>query len=410
MAEAFSQRGGAGAARAPWVIVAGGFHRLGGMDKANAALARHLASRGHELHLVAHEVEPELASYPRVTVHLVKRPAGSVLLGEGLLARRGGEVARSVSARDARARVVANGGNCPWPDINWVHCVHHAWPPADAGAPAWFKAKNRLAGALTRARERRAIGRARLVVANSERTRRDLVERLGIEPARVRVVRLGGDAGRGAATQAERRAARVRLGISEARAVVAFVGALGHDNNKGFDTLWRAWQELQGRGVWDADLLVAGGGGGVAGWRARVAAAGLHATVRLLGFTEEVDGVYAAADLLVSPARYESYGLNVSEAVARGTPALVSAQAGVADDYPPELGVMLLPDPEDAADLARRLLDWRANVEGWRARFAPLAARLRGRTWDDMAAEFVAHAEGEVAAPPAARRYASCPA
>ncbi|HEX8501832.1 MAG TPA: glycosyltransferase family 4 protein [Pyrinomonadaceae bacterium] len=407
MAEAFSQ---GGAARAPWVIVAGGFHRLGGMDKANAALARYLASRGHELHLVTHEVEPELAAHPGVTAHLVRRPAGSVVLGEGLLARRGREVARAVAARDARARVVVNGGNCPWPDINWAHCVHRAWPAADAGAPAWFKAKNRLTGALARARERRALGRARLVVANSERTRRDLLERLGVEPERVRVVRLGGGAGRGAATEAERRAARARLGVSEARAVVAFVGALGRDNNKGFDILWLAWQELQARGAWDADLLVAGGGGGVAGWRARAAASGLGDTVRVLGFVEKVDDVYAAADLLVSPARYESYGLNVSEAVARGTPALVSARAGVADDYPPELGAMLLPDPEDAADLARRLLDWRADVPGWRARFAPLAARLRGRTWDDMAAEFVAHAEGEGAAGGAATRYASCPA
>ena len=34
------------------------------------------------------------------------------------------------SADDPLARVVVNGGNCAWPDINWVHAVHAAWPVA----------------------------------------------------------------------------------------------------------------------------------------------------------------------------------------------------------------------------------------------------------------------------------------
>ena len=32
---------------------------------------------------------------------------------------------------------------------------------------------------------------------------------------------------------------------------------------------------------------------------------------------------------------------------------------------------------------------WRADVPGWRARFAPLSDRLRRRSWDDMAREIV---------------------
>lgn len=382
----------AGAGREPWVLVAGGFHARGGMDKANAALAAHLLGRGHEVHLVAHEVSVELSSHPRATVHLAPRPAGSVLLGEHHLSRLGRRVAREVRARRPRARVVANGGNCVSTDVNWVHAVHHAWPPVDTGAPLWFRAKNRLWRLRARRRERRALGAARFVVANSERTRRDLVERVGLDSSRVRVVYLASEM-REAATAAERAAARERLGVEGRAPVVVFVGALGHDLNKGFDTLWRAWRLLSARGDWDARLLVAGGGRGFERWQGLVGEAGVGARVRLLGFTEEVADVYAAGDLLVSPARYEAYGLSVHEAVCRGAAALVGARAGIAELFPASLDAMLLPDPEDAEELARRLAAWRAEPDAWRERFGPLASSLRRRAWDDMAAELVSFAE-----------------
>lgn len=379
-----------GAGREPWVLVAGGFHARGGMDKANAALAAYLLARGHEVHLVAHEVSGELSSHPRATVHLAPRPAGSVLLGENYLSSMGRRVAREVRTRRPGARFVANGGNCVSDDVNWVHAVHHAWPPADEGAPRWFRAKNRLWHLRARRRERRALHSARLVVANSERTRRDLVERVGLDASRVRVVYLGSEM-REEATGAERAAARERLGIPAGVPVVVFVGALGHDRNKGFDTLWRAWQLLSARGGWDARLLVAGGGRGFERWRALVGESGDG--VRLLGFTERVDDVCASADLLVSPARYEAYGLNAHEAICRGASALVSARAGIAELFPASLEAMLLPDPEDAEDLARRLAAWRAEPDARRESFRTLASRLRRRAWDDMAAELVAFAE-----------------
>jgi glycosyltransferase involved in cell wall biosynthesis len=376
--------------RDPWLIVAGGFHSRGGMDKANAALASYLLERGHAVHLVAHEIDPKLAG--RARAHVVARPGGSVLLGEQSLASAAARVMRALRARTPRARVVANGGNFVSPDINWVHAVHAAWPPFDTGAPAWFRAKNRLWHALACRRERRALRRARLVVANSERTRRDLVDLVGVEPGRVRTVYLGG--GAGPATARERAVARRWLGVEEGRPLVLFAGALGHDHNKGFDTLWRAWRELSSRPEWDAQLLVAGGGRGLERWRARVAEAGLTDGVRFLDFSERLPEVLAACDLLVSPVRYESYGLNVHEAVCRGVPALVSRGAGVAERYTDPLSEMLLPDPEDAADLSARLVNWRRSLESWKEEFAPLAFELGRRTWADVAAEFVALAEG----------------
>jgi glycosyltransferase involved in cell wall biosynthesis len=106
-----------------------------------------------------------------------------------------------------------------------------------------------------------------------------------------------------------------------------------------------------------------------------------------------VKSVLAAADLLVSPVRYESYGLNVQEAICRGVPAMVSASAGVAEQYDHSFAPLLIPDPEDARDLVERLLAWRSNQEQWRARVQPFGEWLRSRSWRDTASDFVSIVE-----------------
>jgi glycosyltransferase involved in cell wall biosynthesis len=381
--------------RAPWVIVAPGVHARGGMERANLALARHLADTGVPVHLVSYDVDEELAARPGVEVHRVARPAGSYLVGERLLDRRGRAVATRVTARWPGSRVVVNGGNCAWPDVNWVHCVHHAWPCVDRGSPAWFRLKNRVMKGAARRDERRALAGARVVLANSDRTREHLVRLLGVRPERVHTVYLGSDPRYRPATELERSAALRWLGRTRGRPVVAFVGALGHDHNKGLDTLLAAWRSLCSGPDWDADLVVAGGGRAVERWRAEVSRSGLADRVRLLGFTDRVPDLLAAADLLVSPARYEAYGLNVQEAVCRGVPALVSARAGIAERYPAELRALVLPDPEDVEGLAAALRRWRADMDGWRERFAGFGETLRAQTWDGMARAIVAAVEGE---------------
>jgi hypothetical protein len=64
---------------------------------------------------------------------------------------------------------------------------------------------------------------------------------------------------------------------------------------------------------------------------------------------------------------------------------MVSACAGVAERYPSEMQEMLLPDPENSDDLARRLLAWRGRIEHWNARARELGAELRQHSWHDMA-------------------------
>jgi glycosyltransferase involved in cell wall biosynthesis len=379
----------------PWVLVSAGFHDQGGQSRANAALADHLRGRGTPLHLVGHDFAARFTGDPGCTIHRVRRPLGADSLGILGLRRAGRAVARQVCAADPAARVLVNGGCCHWPDLNWVHYVHSSWRPAESRGPLWFRVKDAVAGTLARRDERQALAAARLVLANSGRTRQALIIGLGLPAERVRTVYLGSDPAWHPPGAAERAAARAWLGQSEDRPLVVFVGGFGHDERKGFDTLWSAWSRLCGSADWDADLVAAGGGSRAAWWRDRITREGLAGRARLIGFTDRVFDVLAAADLLVSPVRYEPYGLNVQEAVCRGVPAVVSACAGVVEQYSPELAPLVLPDPEDADDLARRLRAWRVDLTGWRERFRPLSESLRGRTWERMAEDLVALAERE---------------
>jgi glycosyltransferase involved in cell wall biosynthesis len=373
----------------PWVIVAGGFHQRGGMDRANAALAEYLAGAGTPLHLVAHEIDPALAEHPLITPHVVPRPKGLPGLAESTLGRAGTRVAQAVTRTAPGAHVVVNGGNCAWPGINWVHALHAAWPVRDTGAPWWIRYRNRRLKALARRRERVALRRARLVIANSESTRTGIVEQFGISRDRVRTVYFGSDPAWGPVHSAERLAARASLGIPRDIPVVAFVGALGADVNKGFDVLWSAWSHLRASGCWDGHLLVAGGGWRLGWWRREAERGDASSTVRFLGLASRVREVLAASDLLVSPVRYEAYGLNVHEALCCGLPVMVTRTAGVVERFDPALADGLLPEQVTAEGLADRLRAWRRDMHGWRERAASTARRIRARSWTEMAAEFV---------------------
>jgi glycosyltransferase involved in cell wall biosynthesis len=392
-----------------WVLVAGDFHRAGGMDRANAELAQYLCAAGATVHLVSFRVDSALAAHPNVRVHRAARIAGSHFLARRQLDRLGRAVAAHVVARTPAARVLVNGANCQWSDLNWVHFVHRRWLATQPAAPPWFRLKHAVEGWSNSRKERRLLRSARIVIANSERTRTDLIRDVGVAANRVHTVYLGCGSEWQPVTPERRAAARATLGQPADRPLVAFVGAFGHDSRKGFDTLWSAWRALCARSDWKVDLIAAGGGRALPRWRSEIDRAGLAARVRLPGFSTGINQLLDAADLLVSPVRYESYGLNVLEALCSGVPAIVSRGAGIAERYPSELGDLLLPDPEDADDLVLRLLQWRGRIEEFKCKIKPLAETLRAWTWPDMAAQIVALAESSPTVRTPVHSFDPCP-
>ena len=371
----------------PWLLVTGDFSPRGGMDRANLALAVHLAADPDaELHLVTHRVAGDRLAPGGARVHLARRPFGSHVLGGPFLSTLGEAWAAEVTGRGGR--VVVNGGNCHWPDVSWVHDVHAAYTP-QTSTTLVRRVKDRVRQGRDQRNERRVLSRVRLAVCNSRRTQRDLVQGLGVQESRTAVIYYGIDGQRFAyAGSDEITGARRALGWDD-RPRVLFIGALG-DRRKGFDTLFDAWVDLCRDPSWDGHLVVAGTGAEQPLWQRRIADAGLSSRATCLGFREDIERLVAASDVLVHPARYEAYGLGVHEALCRGVPALVSASAGVAERYPAELGYLLIHDPDSATELTARLLAWRDRREAVRRDLRPFADRFRARSWDDMAADIVA--------------------
>jgi glycosyltransferase involved in cell wall biosynthesis len=224
-----------------------------------------------------------------------------------------------------------------------------------------------------------------LIIANSYRTKCDLVEFLDICPDKIRVVHLGIDAAefrpidKDTSTQV-----RGGLGLDPNRPVASFVGSVD-DSRKGFDTLYQAWRDLCKTPSWDVQLLVIGSGRKLALWRRRAEEESVPIT--FAGFREDVPILVAASDLLVSPSRYESFGLAIQEALSAGTPALVSSAAGVTELFDEELREFLIGDPQSVSEVVDRLKHWRQSISLFRKRSETSIAAIRARSWDHMAKE-----------------------
>jgi glycosyltransferase involved in cell wall biosynthesis len=374
--------------QAVWLLVAGGFHQRGGMDKANYALAEYLSETGRPVHLVSHDVDPTLQAMPGVEVTLVKRPFESVFLGEYVLDRAARSVQRRLRSNGNAVRILANGSSCLVGDVNWVHYVHSAWVPSVAGDAPALRLRTRLQWDTLCWRERRAFRRAKLILTNSHLTSGHVSACLADNQGKVSTIYLGADPLLPIAA-AERAAARRRWNISLKVPVAAFVGSFGMDSRKGFDIVLASWESLCRRTDWDAQLLVAGDGPALARFRRQAETSPVAASIRFLGFSNEVESVLAASDVLISPVRYEPYGLNVQEALSRGLPVLTSASAGIAERFSGELASLLIRDPENIEECVDKILRWRADTTGWSQQFRRLGDQLRQRTWHAMAQDIV---------------------
>lgn len=142
-----------------------------------------------------------------------------------------------------------------------------------------------------------------------------------------------------------RHALRSELGLPIDRPVVLFAGVLRRI--KGVDLAIRAISRLAG-----FHLAIAGSGGEMGSLRT-LAEALAPSRVHFLGFLNqrELAKAYAAADLFCLPSRVEPWGLVVNEAIAMGTPVVVTDVCGVAADVGAAKAGLVVP-PDDAESLA----------------------------------------------------------
>ena len=102
---------------------------------------------------------------------------------------------------------------------------------------------------------------------------------------------------------------------------------------------------------------------------------------------QALDDAYADADLLVLPSRAETYGMVVTEALARGIPAMATDVGGVPEALgaaPDGMRPGVLVPPADPAALAAELRRWLTDAD-WRDRLRAAARSRRDHLpdWDD---------------------------
>lgn len=141
---------------------------------------------------------------------------------------------------------------------------------------------------------------------------------------------------------------RQRLGFPRDRPVVLFAGVLRP--TKAVDVLLRALARLP-----DAHLAMAGSGPEHDALRS-LGEVLAPSRAHFLGFLNQTElaQAYVAADVFCLPSRFEPWGLVVNEAIAMGTPAVVTDVCGVAADvHFAEAGLVVPPESPD--QLARAL-------------------------------------------------------
>ena len=204
---------------------------------------------------------------------------------------------------------------------------------------------------------RRSVRASRLIVAISAHVKETIVERLGVEPERVRVIHLGVDL------------ARFRPDERERKPFLLYpANRWPHKNH---ERLFEAFALIRGERP-DLTLVLTG-----AGHDGRPVPAGV--VVRGHVPSDDLLELYRSASALVFPSLYEGFGQPPIEAMACGCP-VAASRAGALPEVCGDAARYF--DPLSPAAIAAAVLDVLARPDEWTARGIGRAALF---TWDECA-------------------------
>jgi UDP-glucose:(heptosyl)LPS alpha-1,3-glucosyltransferase len=291
------------------------FH--GGVETATAGLVGELVRRGHQVDLLTTRGQRPV---PGVTVRplpVVPQPSLLRLISFGIVARS--------AARAGGYDIVQSHERMTGTDI---------YRAGEGTHQGYLEAMGRSVKAdpyhrylITLERRMFHLDRTREVVAISAHGKAEIERLYGTPPSRVSLVYNGVDLVRfePGALARERAAARAELGLDAGAWCVLFVGS--GFARKGLGPLVEALALLADRGA----RLVVAGKGDRQPYEILTSRLGLSGRISWTGPRADVERLYAAADLVALPARYEPFGNVHLEALASGRPVLSSAYAGGAE-------------------------------------------------------------------------------
>ncbi len=342
-------------------------------------IAKGLAARGHDVHLVLPWHPLLRRSEPEDGVHFHAFhyvPVDSWhLFGYATSLRADVRLRRAALLLTPTA--VAAGWRLTRRIVRQIDAtiVHGHWVVPGGAIASWASGARPLAISLhgsdvfiaerhgaTRAVTRRVLARAGAIIACSDDLRERAVA-LGADPARAETIAYGVDTARFAPDASARAHVRAEAGLSPDDEVVLGVGRFV--SKKGFEYLIDAVGLLAGRRP-ALRLVLAGWGDLERDLRARVARLGLEQRVRFPGLVarDAVPGWLAAADVVAVPSIRDEAGNvdglpNVAlEALASATPVVATRAGGLGAVIENERTGLLVPERNAAslADACDRLL------------------------------------------------------
>lgn len=192
-----------------------------------------------------------------------------------------------------------------------------------------------------------AVDAADAISADSEATRRDLIDLVGAPPARVTTIHLAANP----LFAADRSLAEVDATLTALRLERGFLLAVGTlEPRKNLPTLLRAYDRLRREAGLRMPLVLAGGKGWLYDDVFRtIDALGLAGCVRHLESVSDAQlaCLYRAAGALAFPSHYEGFGLPALEALHAGCP-VVASNRGSLPEVVGAAGLLLEPDDVDA--------------------------------------------------------------
>jgi D-inositol-3-phosphate glycosyltransferase len=232
-----------------------------------------------------------------------------------------------MAARDLRQEWSKQGRDVPI--VQMFHTLGHV--------------KNQIAAPSEREPQRRIDGETDIVhfadrlIAATPAEEQQLVELYGANPRKITIIPPGVDLQMFHPHEPED--AKLRIGVKPCDHMILFVGRI--EPLKGIDTLLRAMGLLAHEcPLWTRDLCLAIIGGDpdtteneeMERLKAIRAELGITDLVTFLGARDQdrLHHYYSAAEMVIMPSRYESFGMVALEAMACGTPVIASEVGGLA--------------------------------------------------------------------------------
>jgi phosphatidylinositol alpha-1,6-mannosyltransferase len=222
-----------------------------------------------------------------------------------------------------------------------------------------------------------ALRKANLILSVSRYTRDRLIQEVGLDAHRVKILPNTYDPGMFAIAPKPPRLLQ-KYGLQPQTPVILTVGRLADDERyKGYDQIIKALPEIR-RAIPDARYLLVGKGSDRPRIEKLIAEVGVSEAVILAGFVpdNELAEHYNLCDIFAMPSLGEGFGIVYLEALACGKPVLAGNKDGSRDAVADgELG--LLVDPENTAEIAAEIIRVLRREHSHPILFTPEALRQR---------------------------------